>query len=579
MSKPLRVLIVEDIEDHAELLVNVLKRGGYSPTYERVDTSTAMNAALDKEQWDIIIADYSLPCFSADAALKILQEKGLDLPFIIVSGNIGEETAVSAMKAGAHDYLMKGKLARLVPAIERELREAEVRRERRRAEQTLRYLAFYDILTALPNRAGFLTRLNLQIERVRREQDYLFAVLFLDIDRFQIVKYSLGHLLAEQLLVAMARRIKTCLGPRDILARVGTNEFAILLANIKNLGKARKTAQAIHQAMQLPFSLNGSVVLSNTNIGIVLSTIDYGQPEDFLRAADTAMHYAKLQGAGCSAIFDTNMQSRALARLQMETDLQQAIKCQELHLNYQPIVSLSTSQLAGFEALLRWRHPRRGQVAPDDFIPIAEETGLIIPLGQWVLEEACRQLKVWQNQWAKDWSLTMSINLSGIQLSTPNLIDQIDQLLAMVELEGDCLKLEITETMLMENASSATAVLKQLQQRQIQVCIDDFGKGYSSLSYLHQLPINTLKIDRSFINCIEMGGKNSEIVRAIVTLAHNLGLDVVAEGVETLQQCQELQTLGCEYGQGYFFSRPLDNEAVINLMGSLTKPLVDSKWQ
>lgn len=563
MNLPLRVLIVEDESDDAELVVIELESGGYDPKYKRVDTPAAMNAALDEEPWDIIICDHSMPHFSAPAALTLLKEKGLDLPFIIVSGSIGEEIAVAAMKAGACDYVLKNNLARLVPAVERELREAWVRIERRRAEETLHYLAFYDVLTGLPNQALFLDHLRQSIEQAQNHPDYLFAVLYLDLDRFQMVKYSLGHGKSDELLVAAAGRLKTCLRPTDILARLGGDEFAILLAGIQDPQDADTAAKCIHQAMKSPFNLKGSVVFSDVSIGMVVSTIGYDQPEDFLRAADTAMHHVKVQGTGYSALFDIDMHSRAVSRLHMETDLRQAIKLQQFHLNYQPIVSLATGRLAGFEALVRWQHPERGLISPDEFISVAEETGLIIPLGEWVLQEACRQLKAWHQQFPHHLPLSVSVNLSGIQLQTPDLIAQIDQLLQTVELPGHCLKLEITESMLLENAAAAAAVLEQLQARQIQVSIDDFGTGYSSLSYLHCLPINTLKIDRSFVNRMSADRKNLNIVKAILNLARSLELDVVAEGVETQQQWQHLQALGCEYGQGYFISRPLEEKAVV----------------
>lgn len=592
-----------------------LERNGYNPIYERVDTPAAMNAALNREQWDVIICDHAMPYFSAPAALTLLKEKKLDLPFIIVSGCMGEEIAVAAMRAGAHDYLMKHQLARLVPAIERELREASVRQSRTQAEEKLKYLAFYDPLTELPNRTLFLDRLSECIKDTQDSSNDLFAVLFIDLERYQTVKYSLGHCQSEELLVQVARRIKTCLcsdthlnggtkledresrgiekqlyssappyhsAPRseralqqqnadtceNMVARVGEHQFAILLTDIQSPSDADTRCKAIHQKMKSPFKLNGPVVFANASIGIVLSSIGYDQPEEFLRAADTAMHYAKMQGTEYAAMFDTGMQARAMSRLQLETDLQQAIKLQQLHLSYQPIASLSTGRIIGFEALLRWQHPQRGQVTPSEFIPVAEETGLIIPLGQWVLAEACRRLRIWQEQFPKHKSLSVSVNLSGIQLSTADLLPHIDQLLVALGLSGESLKLEITESILMENAEQVTAVLDQLQERQIQVSIDDFGTGYSSLSYLHRFPINTLKIDRSFISRIEANGKNAQIVRAIVNLAHTLGLDVVAEGVETPEQCLHLQALGCEYGQGYFISRPLDLEAVVALLAA-----------
>jgi diguanylate cyclase (GGDEF)-like protein len=582
MTKPLRVLIVEDSEDDVELLVFELELGGYDPIYQRTDTAETTLAALEEQQWDLVIADYSMPQFNAIAALSLLQEKGLDLPFIIVSGTITEETAVAAMKAGVHDYLTKDNLVRLVPAVERELREAQVRSEHRQALERLKHQAFYDNLTGLPNRTFFLERVAESIEaRARNLQTGKmpvlpqFAVLFLDLDRYQVVKYSLGHLISEQLLVATAQLLKTCLGPKDILARMGGDEFAILLPDIQELADAQKKAETIHRTLSSPFKLNGPVVFSTTSIGIVLGSLGYREPEEFLRAADTAMHYAKVRGIGGTAVFNKDMQAGAVERWQLETDLQQGIKCRQFYLHYQPIICLKTGELMGFEALVRWQHPTRGFVSPGEFIPLAEETGLIIPLGEWVLQEACRQLAFWQEEFPHFSSLSLSVNLSGIQLKQLDIIETIEKICQDAGVNGDRLKLEITESVLMENAVAAKAVLEKLQARQIRVCLDDFGTGYSSLSYLHRLPINTLKVDRSFVGNLELDEKNLNIVKAIITLAQSLGLDVIAEGVETPQQVEVLRSLGCEYGQGYYFSRPLDEKAAIDFLKKI--PLFETK--
>ncbi|NEP39714.1 MAG: diguanylate cyclase, partial [Okeania sp. SIO2H7] len=398
MIRPLRVLIVEDSEDDVELLVFELEVGGYDPIYQRVDTAETTLAALEQQQWELVIADYSMPQFNAIDALSLLQEKGLDLPFIIVSGSITEETAIAAMKAGVHDYLTKDNLARLVPAVERELREAQVRSEHRQVLEKLKYQAYYDNVTGLPNRTFFLERVGEFIKVKNLNPLAQFAVLFLDLDRYQVVKYSLGHLISEQLLVATAQLLKTCLGPQDILARMGGDEFAILLADIEGPGGAEKIAENIHRILSSPFKLNGPVVFSTTSIGIVFGSLGYDEPEEFLRAADTAMHYAKVRGIGGTAIFHPDMQAGAVKRWQLETDLQQGIKCRQFFLNYQPIICLETGRLMGFEALVRWQHPNRGLVSPVEFIPLAEETGLIIPLGEWVLQEACSRLAMWEEK-------------------------------------------------------------------------------------------------------------------------------------------------------------------------------------
>lgn len=566
MNTPLHVLIIEDNEDDAELLALELESGGYSPVCERVETPEALTAALVRSSWDVIICDHKMPRFDAPAALTLLKEKRLDLPFIIVSGSIGEEVAVAAMKAGASDYIMKSNLKRLVPAVQRELREALVRSERRLAQTQLQYQAFYDALTGLPNRAFFLSSLCQWLEQVQANPPSLIAVLLLDIERYQVVKYSLGHSIADQLLVAAARRLEKCLRPTNLLARVGADEFAILMAIHGDPQDAVEIAHRIHTALKSPFNLNGSTIFSTSNIGIVYSTIAYNQSEDLLRAADTAMHYAKVHPSEGTVVFNADMLKNAVERLQLETDLQQAMKSEQFYLKYQPIITLSSGKIIGFEALVRWQHPTLGEVSPEQFISVAEATGLIIPLGKWILAEACQKLKTWQEQFPSYEPLSISVNLSGIQLTQPDLIEQIDQILSTVGLSGHYLKLEITETILMQNADKATFVLEQLQARQIQLSIDDFGTGYSSLSYLHCLPINTLKIDRSFVSPSSANSKNKDIVETILTLARNLGLEVIAEGVETAEQLSHLQKMGCQYGQGYFISKPLDFAAVVALL-------------
>lgn len=602
MSRPLRVLLVEDSEVDALLIVLELECAGYSPTYQRVDTAEDMQSALDTREWDVILADYFMPHFSAPEALQLLQDKQLDIPFIIISGLVGEETAVAAMKAGAHDYLLKGNLTRLAPTIEREIREVRVRAERKQAFRTIQHLAFYDPLTSLPNRASFLNALQQRIDIAAVFPTSPFAVMLIDIDRYQTIKYSLGHVVGEKLLIAITRRLKACMRSDDILARVGTDEFAILLKDLDNchleleceekpinwgFQDADSTVNGhqsnssctctvtthcdrIHKSFAAPFELEGSVVFSTSGIGVALSRLGFKQAEDFLRAADTAKHHARLQGRSKTAVFNLEMQAHAIARLELETDLQKAIQQQQLYLDYQPIVSLQTNALKAVEALVRWSHPRRGMVSSAKFVPLAEETGLIISLGQRVLQEACEQLHYWQVYHAQNCP-RIHVNLSARQLAQPGLIQEIDRLFAQFNLDGSCLGLEITESVLMENAADAMATLAQLKERQIKVSVDDFGTGYSSLSYLTNLPIDALKIDRSFIMRMTEDEKNFNVVKAIMTLANSLGLDVVAEGVETEEQADLLRSLGCEYGQGYLFAAPLRPEEVVKSYGLILR--------
>lgn len=438
--------------------------------------------------------------------------------------------------------------------------------ERKQIEEQLAHNAYHDALTGLPNRLLFVDRLQQVIARLHRNPHEQFAVLFLDLDRFKVINDSLGHLVGDQLLIEIAKRLQACLRPGDTVARLGGDEFTILLDSIKNVNDATGIAERIQEALQRPFCLNQHEIFTTASIGIALNETGCTQPEELLRNADTALYQAKEHGKARYAVFNAKMYDQAVALLQLETDLRWAIERQELRVYYQPIISLATGRITGFEALIRWLHPERGLISPAEFIPVAEETGLIIAIGEWVLHESCQQLKQWQTQFPCYSSLTMSVNLSSKQLSQASFVADIDQILQQTELMPQNLKLEITESAIMKRPEAAANVLEQLKRRGIQLCVDDFGTGYSSLAYLHQFPIDVLKIDRSFIHQIDEQAEGFAIVRAIVTLAENLGLSVVAEGIETAQQVAQLQNLQCGYGQGYFFSKPLNQQAAETLL-------------
>jgi diguanylate cyclase (GGDEF)-like protein/PAS domain S-box-containing protein len=429
--------------------------------------------------------------------------------------------------------------------------------DRKRAEEQLLHDAFHDALTGLPNRALFMDHVKMAIQRSRRSGDRLFAALFLDLDRFKIINDSLGHMVGDQLLVGIAHRLEACLRPGDTVARLGGDEFTILLEDLSTMDDALDVARRVQEAVTQPFNIGGHEVFTTASIGIALSNTGYERAEDLLRDADTAMYRAKMEGKKRHVVFDKAMHDRAMELLQTETDLRRALTRQEFFLNYQPIVCLETGRLSSFEALVRWHHPERGVVGPGDFIPVAEETGLIVPLGLWVLREACRQMREWQRLGLADEAVTMSVNLSSRQFSQADLIDQISSALRESGLRAGNLKLEITESMVMENIDTAIDMLMQLRNLGVGISIDDFGTGYSSLSYLHRFPIDTLKIDRSFVTQMTDNSENAEIVRTIVTLARSLDMAVVAEGVETADQLRQLGELGCDYGQGYLFSRPV----------------------
>ncbi|MCA1555581.1 MAG: EAL domain-containing protein, partial [Acidobacteria bacterium] len=424
--------------------------------------------------------------------------------------------------------------------------------ERKHTEAKLLHNAFHDALTGLPNRNLFTDHLQMAVERARRHSDFVFAVLFLDLDRFKNVNDSLGHTVGDQLLIALSRRLQNCLRPSDVVARLGGDEFAILLNDIgAQTGDAVSLAKRLQQELMQPFNLGGHEVFTTASIGIALSTTGYETPEAVLRDADTVMYRAKAQGKASHAVFDQNMHARVVALLRLENDLRRAVERNELRLQYQPIVCLESGDISGFEALVRWQHPELGLIQPGDFIAVAEETGVIVEIGQWVLGEAARQMCGWQAISPRHARLTLSVNLSSRQFLQPDLYERIVGVLDQSGLAAATLQLEITESILMENAQSIVPLLGRLRELGVELAIDDFGTGYSSLSYLSRLkPIHTLKIDRSFIS---MGGddhENAEIVRTIIMLARNMGKDVVAEGIETAEQLARLQLLNCTYGQG-----------------------------
>ncbi len=435
--------------------------------------------------------------------------------------------------------------------------------ERQKAEQQLAYDALYDRLTDLPNRNLLSNHLNRALEKYRRDSKHKFAVFFLDLDRFKYVNDSLGHKSGDLLLVEIARRLKTCLRASDILARLGGDEFAILLEDIQTLGEAAKLAERIQQSLKSPFHLGIHEVFTSVSIGIAFSEPNLNSSEDLLRNADIAMYKAKALGTSKYELFDESLHIQVVNRLRLETDFHHSLDRGEFQLHYQPIISLVDGQVAGFEALSRWQHPQRGYVSPGEFIALAEETGMIIPLGWWILQEVCYQLKEWQLKFDNP-NLTIAVNISQKQFSQPHLIDSLIQILQTTGLEPQSLQLEITESLLMQDVKITMETLRQLKGLGCGLHLDDFGTGYSSLSYLHSLPIDALKIDRSFVQTIDSKGNNSEIVEAIVMMAKSLGLKVIAEGIETQDQLAKLQTLQCLYGQGYLFSKPLNPHSLFD---------------
>ncbi len=429
-----------------------------------------------------------------------------------------------------------------------------------------------DVLTGLPNRVLFMDRLSRSFERARRRKDKTFALIFLDLDSFKLINDSLGHLIGDQLLVAIAARLEATVRSTDSIARFGKNhtiarlggdEFTILLEDISNVLDVTRVAERISSDLSTPFAVAGQELFPTASIGIALYNPSYQSPEDLLRDADIAMYSAKALGKGRYQIFDANMRANTIARLQLETELRRGVERREFENYYQVIVNLNTGRICGFEALIRWRHATRGIVSPGEFIPVAEETGLIVPLGQWVLQTACQQMRIWQARFLDDPPLFVSVNLSARHFLQSDLVQQCRAVLCETQLSHSSLSLEVTESAMMPDPETAIELMNQLKALGIKISLDDFGTGYSSLSYLHRFPLDSLKIDRSFVSRIM---EDDEIVRTIVTLGRNLGLRVIAEGVETIEQVAKLRELGCEFGQGYYFSVPINAQEATDLL-------------
>ncbi|MGL4503751.1 MAG: putative bifunctional diguanylate cyclase/phosphodiesterase, partial [Planktothrix sp.] len=435
----------------------------------------------------------------------------------------------------------------------------KIQTELLKQEEKLKFDAFHDSLTGLPNRAWLLNKIQDLIEFNQKEEKYLYALLFLDLDRFKVINDSLGHLVGDELLKSVAHCFRSEIKPQDTVARLGGDEFIILLENVQDQAEVTDTAERIIEQIKRPFCINNNRIFTGVSIGITLSSMGYSQAESMIRDADIAMYNAKHLGKGCYQVLTYAMQIPALQRLEQENQLREALIRKEFILNYQPIISLATGKLTGFEVLIRWNHPIKKIISPGEFIPIAEETGLIQLIDLWVFKQACHQINDWNQQFPNLPPLSMNINLSPVDLKQTNLVEHLKQIIDDKNLRNWKLKLEITETCFLETITFEKKLMCQLQAMGIELCIDDFGTGYSSLSRLHNFPLCTLKIDRSFVGEIQSKTKGEEIIHTIIMLAHSLGMDVVAEGIETKIQLEKLTELGCNYGQGYLISQPLDH--------------------
>ncbi len=679
-ATPLKVLCIDDCEADVQLIVETLQRGGYAPDYEQVCTREAMIAALARQPWEAVISDYSMLQFDGLAALEVVTGRRLDIPFILVSGSVGEETAVLAMKSGAHDYMMKHDLGRLAPVLRRELAEADVRRarrlaeanlrssetllnsivntaadgiivvdaagmlefvntaiermfgwkpleligrnfdclmparqggchprslasvdggatasragrevkaqrkngsvfpveltfgemridgrakyagimrditERKRAEDRIRHLAHYDELTGLPNRALFSQLLEQALSESKFSKKQV-AVLFIDLDRFKLINDSLSHESGDTVLQQVARRLTDALPRRDTIARFGGDEFVVLMRDCKIPADAAETAQKLLTAVAQPLQVEGQEYHLTASIGISAFPGDGENAQTILKHSDIAMYRAKEHGKNNFQFYSAQMNLHSFERLVLERFLRHALEQDEFEVYYQPKIDLVTGCVTGMEALLRWMHPSMGMISPNKFIPLAEETGLIVPIGAWVLRAACAQNQAWHAEGLPP--LRVAVNLSARQFAQNDLHATLVAALAETGLSPDLLELEITESVTMDNPDHAAMLLKQLKVLGIRLAIDDFGTGYSSLSYLKRFPIDNVKIDRSFIKDIPNDEDDVAITQAVIAMAHSLRLKVIAEGVESEDHVAFLRAHGCDEAQGYLFGAPM----------------------
>jgi diguanylate cyclase (GGDEF)-like protein len=591
------ILIVDDVLENIRLLSSMLESNGYQ-TYKAINGTmalTAVNAALPS----LILLDIRMPDMSGyEVCIRLKSEpKTADIPIIFLSAADNISDKVEAFKVGGADYItkpfhMEEVLARVKHQLtiiksqqtiyqlnsQLEARVKERTQQLEVANSQLLEMAFQDALTKLPNRVLLMQRIWAAIAQQKSNSAARFAVFYLDCDRFKIVNDSLGHLAGDELLIAVSQRLKSILSQEDFLARLGGDEFVILLTEFTNLQAIMQLAERISSHFTVPFLLREREVFISFSIGIVADCSTYSDPELLLRDADIAMYAAKSLGKDQYQIFAPAIHQTANQRLQLETDLRKAIQQEEFVLYYQPIIELATGNVVGAEALIRWDHPTQGLKTPIQFISVAEETGFILKIGYWTLKEACRQLNFWQQKQIVDSTFAISVNLSAYQFAQPQLVQQIDEILAETQLSPKCLKLEITETAIMGNVAAAAMVIENLRERDIQLSIDDFGTGYSSLSYLHSFPVDNLKIDRSFIQRLHEKPSSLGLVTAITQIAKTMGMNIIAEGIETSEQLAQLKLLDCQFGQGFIFSRPLDSTKFSNFISGLSLPIAEAKF-
>ncbi|BAZ00173.1 response regulator receiver modulated diguanylate cyclase/phosphodiesterase [Tolypothrix tenuis PCC 7101] len=593
------ILLIDDMADNLRVLSSLLTREGYN-VRKALNWQMALTACQTVLP-DLILLDIMMPEVDGYEVCQRLKawDMTANIPVIFISALDDVFDKIKAFQVGGVDYITKPfELQEVLVRVQNQLAlraaqleviklnielEERVKQRtwelenalhklqdevasRQQLQSKLLDLALHDSLTGLANRVLFIRRVEKALNRAKQNSDYQFALLYLDCDRFKVVNDSLGHLVGDELLLAIAHRLKISLRENDTLARLGGDEFGILLEDPTNMNMVLEVAENILQQLSLPFKLTRYEVFMNASIGIAWGNKEYDIPEYLLRDADTAMYRAKALGRARYHVFDPIMYQEAIQLLELENDLRRAVARQEFIVYYQPIVSLYTGKIAGFEALVRWKHPLRGLIPPSDFIPVAEETGLISDINTWVLQSACQQLHLWENHPEITQPITMSVNLSARMFSQPNLIAQIDEILYETKVNPENLELEITESVIMENIHAVKTILQQLQERRIKLVMDDFGTGYSSLSYLHSFPLSALKIDKSFVKRMQENQEDMGLVPAMIGIADSMGMRTIAEGVETREQLDQLRSLNCEFAQGFLFSQPIEQQSVIHLL-------------
>ncbi len=577
------ILIVDDERVNLILLDGILQK------IKDVNIVSAQNGheALEmvlKHDVAVVLLDIMMPDMDGFQVAEIMRqhESTQNVPIIFITAINKEQRHVfKGYELGAVDYLFKpvepdilSSKVKVFVELHRKrrcLQEASMQLEQtvaqlQKSQEALRYQALHDPLTGLANRTLCLDRIRQCLERAQRRDNYFFSVAFVDLDRFKVINDSLGHAFGDKVLVEVGNMLKGCMRGLDTVSRYGGDEFVLLMEELGSQREAVNIARRVRETFAAPLCLDGYELQLTCSIGLVLTPDGSKQPEDLLQNANIAMHRAKMSGRDRIKVFNTRMLEQAIQQMFLENDLRKAIPNNEFYLEFQPVVDLASGQLKGFEALIRWMHPKRGVISPMEFIPMAEETGLIVPIGRWVLLRACAIMAGWRRVVPNANGIYLAVNISGKQFSQPDLLEHVKRALQKADLPPECLRLEITETAIMENAASAVDRLHRLKNNGITISIDDFGTGYSSMSYLQRFPLDALKVDISFVRSLDQRPENQAIVKAIVSLAHTLGLKVVAEGVEKESQREFLLSLGCEYGQGFLFSRPLPEERAVELM-------------